>query len=55
MGRNSKRRQVGGTTTDGNRIAIGGVSSNGCAVRNARAKGCFGSTRAGSKPLKQRR
>jgi len=42
MGRNRYRRQVGGNTTKGDRITIGHVSSNGCAVTNARVKGCFG-------------
>jgi hypothetical protein len=35
-------RQVGGLTSKGERITIGHVSSNGVAVKNARAKGCFG-------------
>lgn len=42
MGRNRYRRQVGGNTKKGDRITIGRVSSNGGAVANARAKGCFG-------------
>jgi hypothetical protein len=42
MGKKHLRRQVGGLTADGRRITIGHVSSNGGAVKNARAKGCFG-------------
>jgi hypothetical protein len=43
MGKKHFRRQVGGNTPNGDRITIGHVSSNGGAVKNARAKGCFGS------------
>ena len=46
MARTSKRRQVGGKTTDGNPITIPRVSSNGNATKNARAKGCFGKSTA---------
>jgi hypothetical protein len=42
MGKDRFRRQVGGQTPKGARITIGHVSSNGGAVTNARAKGCFG-------------
>lgn len=42
MGKDRFRRQVGGNTTNGDRITIGRVSSNGNSVANARAKGCFG-------------
>ena len=44
-----KRRQVGGETTKGDRITVGGVSRNGGALKNAKAKGCFGN------PLKEKR
>jgi hypothetical protein len=36
------KRRVGGNTAKGDRIVISGVSENGNAVANARAKGCFG-------------
>jgi hypothetical protein len=42
MAKNRFRRQVSGNTPKGDRITIGRVSSNGYAVTNARAKGCFG-------------
>jgi hypothetical protein len=42
MARNRFRRQVGGTTTKGDRITVGHVSSNGDSLTNARAKGSFG-------------
>jgi hypothetical protein len=44
MAKQRFRRQVGGLTEDGKRITIGHVSGNGNAVKNARAKGCFGSS-----------
>jgi hypothetical protein len=36
------KRRVSGNTTKGDRIVIFGVSANGTAEANARAKGCFG-------------
>ena len=55
MAKKSKRRQVGGETMKGDRITVGGVSSNGRALVNAKAKGCFGKSHAektGYKPLR---
>jgi hypothetical protein len=49
MAKQRFRRQVGGTTQQGERITIGHVSSNGGAVTNARAKGCFGWSLHGKK------
>jgi hypothetical protein len=43
MSRKSYRRQVTGKTTKDDVISIPHVSSNGCAFKNAKAKGCFGS------------
>ena len=51
MAKNRKRRQVSGKTPQGEDITIPRVSSNGCANRNARAKGCFG--RSPTVPLAQ--
>ena len=58
MGRDRFRRQVGGNTPKGDRITIGRVSSNGNAVTNARAKGCFGFSdpyRTSQKPTNRNR
>ena len=52
MAKRSKRRQVGGETPKGERITVKGVSSNGCANANARAKGCFGKSTAEQKNYK---
>jgi hypothetical protein len=54
MGKNRYRRQVGGKTSGDDSIQIPGVSANGNATVNARAKGCFGKSTAekkGYKPL----
>jgi hypothetical protein len=42
MAKNSHRRQASGKTTKDDPIFVSRVSSNGSAVKNARAKGCFG-------------
>ena len=42
MAKTRKRRRVSGNTPQGEPISVPRVSSNGCANRNARAKGCFG-------------
>ena len=42
MGKTNTRRKVSGKTTDDKPISIPGVSSNGNAQKNARAKGCYG-------------
>jgi hypothetical protein len=42
MAKNRYRRQVCGKTTKDDVITVSGVSANGNAVENARAKGCFG-------------
>jgi hypothetical protein len=52
MAKQRFRRQVGGLTPKGDRITIGHVSSNGGAVKNARAKGCFGSPNRRKKRIK---
>jgi hypothetical protein len=52
MAKQRFRRQVGGLTSKGERITIGHESSNGGAVKNARAKGCFGNPDRRKKGIK---
>lgn len=52
MAKQRFRRQVGGLTSKGERITIGHVSSNGGAVKNARAKGWFDSPGRRKKGIK---